>query len=144
MRNIWRKLSTTAALAIMLCLIGLVMTGTAFAQQCVDNGNGTVTDNTKGLMWQKATAGQMTWDAAKSYASGLSLGGHSGWRLPTIDELLNLYHSSCTRMMDVETDDYWSIIGHSRQAWAVHFHDGVVNRYDASNDFRVRAVRAGQ
>ncbi len=74
MSNMSRKLFITAALAFMLCLAGLVLSGTAFAQQCVDNGDGTVTDNATGLMWQKATANLMTWDTAMSYASSLSLG----------------------------------------------------------------------
>jgi hypothetical protein len=78
MRKMWRNVFGTAALAFMLCLAGLVMSGTAFADRCVDNGDGTITDNGTGLMWQEATAGKMNWDAAMSYASGLSLGGHSG------------------------------------------------------------------
>ncbi len=87
MRKMWRKIFTTVALAFMLCLTGLVMSGTVLAQQCVDNGDGTVTDKGAGLMWQKATAGPMDWHTAMSYASSLSLGGHSDWRLPSSDEL---------------------------------------------------------
>ena len=85
----------------MLCLTGLFLSGTAFADRCVDNGDGTVTDNGTGLMWQKATAGPMNWNDARSYASGLSLGGHSGWGLPNRDELSGLYHSPCKEMMKV-------------------------------------------
>jgi hypothetical protein len=124
MRKIWTKLSTTAALIFMLCLAGMGMSGTAFAQQCVDNGDGTVTDKGAGLMWQKATAGPMNWDADMSYASSLSLGGHSGWRLPSRDELANLYHSPCKSMMDVVSSIYWSATTyayHTGAAWLVHF-----------------------
>ncbi len=42
MSNMWRKLFGTAALAFMLCLAWFVMFGTAFAQDYVDNGDGTV------------------------------------------------------------------------------------------------------
>lgn len=70
--------------------------------QCVGNEDGsTVTDVGAGLMWQTATAGQMNWDAAMSYASGLTLGGNSDWRLPNKDELKGLYDSPCKDMMDV-------------------------------------------
>ncbi len=142
MRKMWTKLSTTAALAFMLCL-----TGTAFAQQCVDNGDGTVTDKGAGLMWQKATAGPMDWDAAMSYASSISLGGHSGWWLPNIDELQALYHSPCKSMMEVVPSNYWSSTtnaNYTSYAWLVNFHNGYVSgSYKSLSDY-VRAVRAGQ
>ncbi len=105
-----KKLLAIATMAITFCLAGLIVSGTALAQQCVDNGNGTVTDKGAGLMWQKATAGPMNWDAAMSYPSGLSLGGHSGWRLPNMDELLNLYRSPCKSLMEVVLSYYWSVL----------------------------------
>jgi hypothetical protein len=83
---IMKKLVAVTAMAITFCLAGLVVSGTAVVHAQLGKGDGTVTDNGIGLMWQKATAGLMTWNAAMSYASGLSLGGHSGWRLPNIDE----------------------------------------------------------
>jgi hypothetical protein len=146
-KNIMKKLLAIAAMAIMLCLSGLVMTGMAFAQQCVDNGDGTVTDNSYGLMWQKATVDRMPWDDAMSYASSLSLGGHSGWQLPSTDELLNLYRSPCRYMMEVVSSNYWSsttFANHTSIAWRVNFNDGSVYNYPKSNSFYVRTVRAGQ
>lgn len=100
--------TTIVTVALMLCLTGLVMSGTAFADRCVDNGDGTITDNGAGLMWQKATDGRMNWNDAMSYASGLSLGGHSGWRLPNKDELVGLYNSECKNLMNVRSVRYWS------------------------------------
>ncbi len=56
-----------------------------------DPGDGTVTDRATGLMWQKADAGTpMDWQAALKYASGLSLAGHTDWRLPNAKELQSL------------------------------------------------------
>jgi len=56
--------------------------------QFVDNGDGTVTDRSTGLMWQQATApGKYTWEQALSYCENLTLAGHSDWRLPLINEL---------------------------------------------------------
>jgi Protein of unknown function (DUF1566) len=57
-----------------------------------DQGDGTVRDNVTGLLWQKAvdmTTQKLTWDAAKSYCSALTLAGHT-WRLPTRIELLSI------------------------------------------------------
>ncbi len=57
-----------------------------------DNGNGTVTDLVTGLMWQQdsVTPGKMGFEAAKTYADALTLGGYDDWRLPTIKELYSL------------------------------------------------------
>ena len=49
MRKMWSKIFGIAALAFMLCLTGLVMSGEAQAQRFTDNGNGTVTDTVTNL-----------------------------------------------------------------------------------------------
>ena len=53
----------------------------------MDNGNGTITDNITGLMWQKSDGGEMTFENAAIYCTNLTLGGYSDWRLPTGFEL---------------------------------------------------------
>lgn len=65
-----------------------------------DNGDGTITDNVTGMMWQKSpdTNGdgvidyddKMFYDEALSGASSFNLAGYSDWRLPTIKELYSL------------------------------------------------------
>lgn len=65
-----------------------------------DNGDGTVTDNVTGLMWQKSpdrdgngainAADKLSYDNAAAEASSLNLGGYTDWRLPTIKELYSL------------------------------------------------------
>lgn len=58
----------------------------------VDGGDGVVIDNSAGLGWQKNDDGKRrTWSASKAYCRALSLGGHSDWRLPTLQELLSLW-----------------------------------------------------
>ena len=63
------------------------------------NGNGTVTDNVTGLLWQAPQATlAYTWDSTGAatgsgqyYCAHLSLAGRaSGWRLPTLPELFSL------------------------------------------------------
>jgi len=137
----------TLTFIFMLGLAGLVISGTAFADWCVDNGDGTITDNNSGLMWQTATAGPMDWDQAMNYASGLSLGGHSDWRMPTKFELVGLFHSPCKDMMDVRDDNYWSSTSHSNDsnlAWHVYFGRGYVGSFNKSHPYYVRAVRSAQ
>ncbi len=140
-------------MTLMFCLVGLIMSGTAFGGgggQCEDNGDRTVTDNGTGLMWQKATAGEMDWDQAKSYASGLSLGGHSDWQLPDVNELKELYQSPCKDMMEVLSDSdgcYWSSTSHAYStsyAWLLNFNNGNMAYNNKSSIYYVRAVRSAQ
>ncbi|MCX7998616.1 MAG: DUF1566 domain-containing protein [Leptospiraceae bacterium] len=71
------------------------------AQNFTDNGNGTLTDKSTGLGWQKCISGQTwnsgscigtqtpkTWTAAFSDCSNLTLGGT--WRLPNLNELKSI------------------------------------------------------
>ena len=153
MKSIFGRWTMAAAMVFTLFLAGLVMAGTSFGAGgqeyiCVDNEDGTVTDKNTGLMWQKAPAGPRIWKDAMNYASGLSLGDHSDWRLPTRDELMGLYNSPCKRMMDgrVHTT-YWSSsfdVYHPGSAWRVDFDDGFVHHDFVPNGVYVRAVRAGQ
>jgi len=73
-----------------------------YAPRYQDNGDGTVTDNVTGLMWQKTPGAKMTYDQAMAGASSFDLAGYTDWRLPTIKELYSLIVfsgkdiSSCT------------------------------------------------
>ena len=55
-----------------------------------DNGDGTVTDNITGLMWQANMGDKISFDDAKTKAEDLTLGGHEDWRMPTMKELYSL------------------------------------------------------
>jgi hypothetical protein len=56
-----------------------------------DNGDGTITDNVTGLIWQKGDSGRgMDWEMALKYAENLTLGGHGDWRLPNAKELQSI------------------------------------------------------
>jgi len=56
----------------------------------LDNGNGTVTDQNTGLMWQQDPGDKMTYDVAIAGADSFSLAGYDDWRVPTIKELYSL------------------------------------------------------
>jgi hypothetical protein len=56
-----------------------------------NNGNGTVTDNLTGLMWERQPLDLgRTWAEALAYADGLTTGGYSDWRLPNRREIGSL------------------------------------------------------
>lgn len=54
-----------------------------------DNGDGTITDNVTGLIWQKSFS-VMTYDEAVQKVKTFSLAGKQDWRLPGIKELYSL------------------------------------------------------
>ena len=126
----------------------------------MNNGDGTVTDTSTGLMWQKTgSSTEMTWEQALAYCESLEVnatenpGGYSGWRLPTIKELVSLADFSrynptinTTYFRNTVSSFYWSSTtnaGNPYYAWGVDFDYG----YDGSNNIGynyVRAVRGGQ
>ncbi|HOJ04597.1 MAG TPA: DUF1566 domain-containing protein [Bacteroidota bacterium] len=55
-----------------------------------DNGDGTVTDDVTGLMWQKDMGPKISFAAAHVKADTMTLGGYQDWRIPTIKELYSL------------------------------------------------------
>lgn len=55
-----------------------------------DNGNGTITDNVTGLMWQQLDSGEIDFKNAAAYCTALRIGGYSDWRLPTAYEIFNI------------------------------------------------------
>ena len=60
----------------------------------VDNGDGTITDNTTGLMWAQTDSGEgMDWESALLYAQAQNEAdylGYNDWRLPNIKELQSI------------------------------------------------------
>ena len=54
-----------------------------------DNGDGTITDNITGLMWQKSFI-ILNWCDAEDSAATATTGGYNDWRVPTIKELYSL------------------------------------------------------
>ena len=121
----------------------------------VDNGNGTVTDTSTGLMWQQAySPGTGTWEQALAYCEGLNLGGYTDWRLPTVNELRSLldysrYESmiNATYFPGTVSSFYWSSTTDAEftdRACGVGFYDGYDSGYNKYNSTYVRAVRGGQ
>ncbi len=122
-------------------------------------GSGTVLDNATGLYWQQAISpSTCTWSAtaaigsAQAYCAALSVGNYSsGWRVPTIRELLSIvdrtvYGPPMNTVVFTgnSTDWYWSSVqrqGSSTTAWQLDFFEGNVVYGDISGANRVRCVR---
>ena len=160
MRITWRKIFTTAALAFMLCLTGLVMSGQAQNQtpggtpvnwRFVDNGNGTVTDTVTNLMWTKHSAplGKLKWHDAMSASRSFSISGIDGWRLPTKEEFEDLYRAmqGGHPFTGVQMSGYWSstsYAGSTDYAYYVAMNYGIMYVDSKTITFHVWPVRAGQ
>ena len=118
----------------------------------VDNGDGTVTDTTSGLMWQQETATGRRWEEAITYCEGLSLAGHADWRLPNRNELQSILNYSYSPAIDTNAfpytacSSYWSsttCAGNWAYAWGVYI-GGNVSSHHKRNSRHVRAVRCVQ
>lgn len=119
-----------------------------------DNGNGTVTDNNTGLIWQKDDD-----LAVHSFQEALSLCNSnaaalpgSTWRMPNINELQSIvdYTTSSpainfTYFPLAQSDNYWSSTtfssGLDTRAWYINFGNGNTAAITKSASMLVRCVR---
>jgi hypothetical protein len=80
----------------------------------VANGDGTVTDTRRKIMWQKGDNGkEVTFEDAEHYCKTLRLGGYADWRLPNPDErdtavVIELMMRKHSRDAHAHFDLYWS------------------------------------
>ena len=130
--------------------------GQAFTNNFIDNGDGTVTDTSTGLMWQQSTgATTYTWAQAKAYCADLDLAGKSDWRLPTRNQLQSIvdYNESSppissTFFPGTVAANHWTSTTNASNtinAWGVNFFNGNAScDYLKTSAYYVRAVRAGQ
>ena len=122
----------------------------------IDHGDGTVTDERTGLMWeQHPNEALYSWeDATQIRINDLNaarLGGHDDWRLPTVQELVTLvdysrHHPAIHPIFATAANDYWSSTTDATYptlAWFVGFDGGYVDDDGKSGSKYVRAVRGG-
>lgn len=123
-----------------------------------DNGNGTITDNITGLMWQKTDGGEMTIENAITYCDNLVLGGFSDWRLPTpleaysIQNLQNNNPALNTTYFTASAAEYWWTnkfqTGDNTKVWCTNSGGGIGNHPKSetisaggTKRFHARAIR---
>jgi hypothetical protein len=136
----------------------------AVTRTYADNGDGTVTDSSTGLIWMRCSMGQ-TWNGAtcdgvaSSYTWGQStslttnFSGQSDWRLPNIAELASLADPTRSSpaidtsvFPNTPASTYWSasgFAGSAVSAWFVNFSFGTANATSTSQPCLVRLVRTG-
>jgi hypothetical protein len=139
---------------------GFYQKGCPTAGRFVDNGDGTVTDNCTGLMWQKDTADKdgngminnndiTTWQEALQYCENLDFAGYHDWRLPNIRELQSIpdygrVDPSIDPVFGALAEWYWSsssLLDMPYYAWGVFFHGGGAYGGYKEDYYYVRAVR---
>ena len=132
-----------------------------------DNGDGTISDNVTGLMWQQVPDDDgLSYDEAAEYAAELELAGYSDWRVPTTKELFSISDFTSgwpyidTDYFSLAQDDvskdeqYWTeryvgntVEGGDDAAFGVNHGTGHIKAYpaDVSGQFGnyVRVVRGG-
>ena len=137
-----------------------VTAGAPNLESYTDNGDGTVTDNVTGLMWQKAVAtttddagtySTYTWAQAVAYCPTLTLAGHNDWRLPSVIEIMSIvdvgrYGPSINDAYFPATSSSWfwsssPVAGLPSTVWSVDFNFGLTDRIDVPETFYVRCVR---
>jgi hypothetical protein len=135
------------------------------ARSYADNGDGTITDNSTGLMWWKCTYGQsgsncsggsgnyVDFPTAIATCEADVTGGHSDWRLPNVMELESLVDFSTsspainsTYFPNTVSDYWWSATTYAIPddqyvAWIVGFGDGGVSSDNKAATYLVRCVR---
>ncbi|ACN17594.1 conserved hypothetical protein [Desulforapulum autotrophicum HRM2] len=109
-------------------------TGEAFAGQdaqyvglqpsYTDNGDGTVTDNVTGLVWQQIPANSgLNYQEAEAYCESLELGGYDDWRIPTTKELFSI--SNVSKGWPYLDTTYFNLAGSSvskdEQYWTQYY-----------------------
>lgn len=142
------------------------ITATTPSADFTDNGDGTVTHHTTGLIWQRCSLGQswdgvnctgeatnFTWKQALAAGAQNTLAGFSDWRLPNKNELTSIVEYRCwnpavnnQQFPHTPSGWYWSsspYAHYSGYAWGVDFSYGNVYGYKVSS-YPVRLVRAGQ
>jgi len=113
-----------------------------------------VSDSVSGLEWQDDVVGSsMLWEAAITQCEDLTLGGHSDWRLPNINELTSIVdrskvNSAITGFANTaQYSVYWSSTTYEyykTRVWTVRFSTGSSSDYSKGNNNYVRCVRDGQ
>jgi hypothetical protein len=129
-----------------------VTAGAPNLESYTDNGDGTVTDNVTGLIWQQVLpSSQYTWAQAVAFCPTLNLAGRNDWRLPSNNELRSLVDTgqanpsiSITYFPSTPASRFWTSTPSapfSDSAWVVDFASGESYYPGVSISYNVRCVR---
>lgn len=132
-------------------VLSLITVARLAASQSWQNEGEIVTGSN--LIWQdsmEASFTRQTWESADKYCKTLELGGHKGWRLPTLSELLLIvdYDRSSPSIFvtfkHTGQDYYWTASPYTAATdgiWVVRFTDGSTDKSYKTYENYVRCVR---
>jgi hypothetical protein len=115
----------------------------------VDNGDGTIKDNSTGFMWEKFDSGlSLSWEESLTFCKNLDypVGVHSDWRLPNIKELFSLFYANTDNILSNSGDIYWSsttppYFNQAKIAWVFDINGETTTRPKEFAINNVRCVR---
>ncbi len=119
----------------------------------IKEGNIVKDDNTA-LEWQDDTQMlSLSWEESLDMCENLTLGEHSDWRVPNLNELksivdrLTIYPAISTEFENSDNEKYWSSTtyeGDKLLAWGVNFYNGSTVFVNKKTSLNIRCVRAGK
>ncbi|MFA6195728.1 MAG: DUF1566 domain-containing protein [Sulfurimonas sp.] len=130
-------------------MASMVMATIVMSAGCKNDSPEVVYDSGTKLLWQDnndTKSIKKDWQGATDYCKNLSIDKHNDWRLPSKEELLDLYTKKAI-LKNVSSDGYWSSTTDESLkdfAWYVVFGNGYFNVASKNADSYVRCVRAGQ
>ena len=141
-------------LLIVTFVLGACATigGTGKAGRFIAYDNGTVLDTHSNLMWAtKDNVSDINWANAKSYCENYRGGGYTDWRMPTQDELAELYDDAgydvhLTELISLTRASAWASDTRGSEAAFFDFFYGLrrwLLRSDVSGS-RALPVRSGK
>jgi hypothetical protein len=164
-----KGLGTFAAIMVVAILVGTFVTvksstagETGKDSRFIAYDNGTVLDIKTNLMWAaKDNGSNIPWADAKSYCENYRGGGYTDWRMPTQDELAELYDKNksrpaacertavihvATELIDITCFCPWASETNDSAAAYFYFDIGIKGWHHQSSDYYARAlpVRSGK
>jgi hypothetical protein len=145
--------ATVSSLAILSGQVAMGETGTSDRFMLVMDG-AAVKDNKTGLIWEREPdTFHGVWSDANPHCLEKTVGGRTGWRAPTVEELASLVDQSRYDpalpaghpFSNVKSAVYWTATSSAKDpitAWHVSFLSGEVKTDQKSQTRRVWCVRA--
>jgi hypothetical protein len=151
--------------AQQLCNTEIEIPSTTPSSHFVDNGDGTISDLTTRLMWQRCQLGFsgesceivdspiiFNWQEALQEAQANTLADYNEWRLPNVKELRGIIEQRCQSpainselFLETASSDFWTSSPYNFNAnnsWAVNFNTGNNIANSRTSHLYVRLVRS--
>ena len=109
----------------------------------IDNGDGTISDQNTGLMWQQVpSSSDFKWQEAVDYCENLVFAGYDDWRMPSAKELFSISDfNSGWPYLDLTYFDLASgQITKDEQYWTSNYYVGVTVEGGSESAFGVNHV----